>query len=283
VQGLPTQRVLISAPHGGLVAEAAAYDRAFYGQIEQRQDSIDREVNGIIEATNALMRQLGITPGRGPNFKDDLSLKDLQDQIRNHVDPWELSAAVVRTIFLGDVHNRIEVGQSHGETPRVVISRLRKQIVDRHEAAHLLDEWDPRHRLYERFYAKLSTNYAQAMGDYLFHGEVDARLTELQYGPSLMALDRLLSSAQKPSNQNPSYGGDQQRSAATWVRDELAQLLIEGHPVLPESLGMQIVAGLNRSDQIKVQLFKLARDGNRASLNILIAAAQAQHNQDLGF
>lgn len=227
----PLQRLLIGPPKGAELAQSAAFDRAHYGEIEQRRDSIQREVYGIIDAQASLMKQLGIPSGHSSNFTGRVSLEDLRQQLRQHADPWDLASAVVRTIFLGNVHNLIERAHDQGRAPYSVVSALRKNMVDRHELMHLMDEWDPQQRLYERFYSKLGNTTSQcraALSYYFFHGEVNATIGELRYGLATMALDRLLSSTHAGHDSPLSNGDtDEHRRACVWVRDELLRLLVE--------------------------------------------------------
>jgi hypothetical protein len=275
------QRLLIQPPLDAASVEEAASDRAYYGEIAQRNDAIEREVEGMVNGQSSLMAKLGIPDHSGPNFSDAISLDNLLDQLRQQVDPWELARSAVRTMFFGELHNLIELGRIRGETGKEVVQRLRKQIIDRHEAVHLLDEWDPKQTLYREFYARLGdseTLYMSALRFYLFHGEVNAIIGELRYGDPLMALDRLLAFTAPESAQLRARiaNVDEHYRARLWVRQALLYFLDHGWG---ERFGMRFVPGINRADQIKVQLFRLSRPDCRPILNDLAEALQAKHDQ----
>ena len=168
-------------------------------------------------------------------------------------------------------------------TPREVVTQLRKQIVDRHEALHLLDEWDPRQQIYERFYSKLGNRarqYQEALAFYAYHGEVNAMVGELRYGHPLMALDRLLSAAELAhSKQEQRRELDDHERARLWVRDNLAAILDQGWA---ERIGMKIVPGsIDRLDQIKIQFYVLALTENRVTFRALADALAERHQREL--
>jgi hypothetical protein len=186
-------------------------------------------------------------------------------------------------MFLGEVHNEIEKGRAKGQSPADVVSKLRKQIVDRHEGAHLLDEWDPNQQIYKQFFSRLGNTtrqYREALTSYLFHGEVNAMIGELRYGQPMMAIDRLLSLAELArSRQKQNAELDEQQSAALWVSDTLVALLNQGWA---ERVGMKIVSGLGRLDQVKSQLYLLGQPENGGDIRALADALMREHSNERG-